>query len=57
MNKIDSGTIYFIVLVIGVLMGIYYFLDATYWNPQNYGPGNFEEQGSYLQDEGEFYAP
>ncbi len=57
MKKPDAITIYFIFLGIGVLMAIYYFLDATYWNPEDYGPGTAEDQVYELQNPEEFYAP
>ena len=57
MKKLDTPTIYVIFLVIAILMAIYYFFDAKYWNPKDYGPGTAEDQYYELQDEGEFYAP
>ena len=41
----------------GILVAIYYFLDATHWNPKDYGPGTAEDQIYKLQDSGESYAP
>ncbi|OGY97761.1 MAG: hypothetical protein A3A43_01830 [Candidatus Liptonbacteria bacterium RIFCSPLOWO2_01_FULL_56_20] len=44
-------------IIAGIVIAVYYFLDATYWNPGDYGPGTAEDQTYELQDLNDFYAP
>ena len=59
MKKDDNFIIYFaLFLLVGVLMAVYYFIDAQWLNPDNYSLPTDPVDAVYeSRDEGEFYAP
>lgn len=54
MSEDRTALYYFVFLVFAILLAIYYFFDARYFNPDNYSS---EYQYGEERVEGELYAP